>query len=180
MSVVAVHSKSVGRLSVAPGHGPVRSRSSRDGSWPEAAPFRAHVVHVLSSSGLSTREFAALSRVSVRLIRRLISGREGRPMRRIDPLSAHRLLAVTALDASLVRARRVPASGARAHALILRQQGRSLTSLARLTGLGPAQLALLLDDRLSLVPQLCELRLAAAVTDLEAGPQAPARLPDAA
>jgi len=91
-----------------------RGRRGREAEepWLDSAPFRAHVVHVMSASGLSARELAALSRVSVRLIRRLVHGRDGRPVRRIDPLSARRLFGVTALDATLVRSRVVPAGSA--------------------------------------------------------------------
>lgn len=135
--------------------------------WLDSAPFRAHVVHLMSASGLSVRELAALSRVSVRLIRRLIRGRDGRPVRRIDPLSAHRLFGVTLLEARLVRSRLVPAGCARATVLILRERGRSVGSLARLTGLSSGDLGRLADGSLATVCQIVELRLTAALIELD-------------
>ncbi len=135
------------------------------GRWPDSAPFRAHVMHLMAASGLSAQELAALTRVSVRLIRRLIGGRDGRPMRRIDPLSAHRLIAVTTLDASLVRSRVVPAGRARATTLLLQEGGRHVSSLARLTGLSSTDVLRLADGTLSMVPQLVDLRLGAALID---------------
>jgi hypothetical protein len=121
----------------------------------------------MSASGLSARELAALSRVSVRMIRRLVDGRDGRPVRRIDPLSARRLFGVTTLEARLVRSRLVPAGCARATVLILRERGRSVASLVRLTGLSSADLAGLTEGSLATVRQIVELRLTAALIELD-------------
>jgi hypothetical protein len=146
-----------------------RGRRGREAEepWLDSAPFRAHVVHVMSASGLSARELAALSHVSVRLIRRLVHGRDGRPVRRIDPLSARRLFGVTALDATLVRSRVVPAGCARATVLLLLTRGRSVGSLARLTGLTSVDLSRLVDGNLTTVCQIVELRLTAALIELD-------------
>ncbi len=138
-----------------------------DETWLDAAPFRAHVGHLMSASGLSAREVAALTRVSVRLIRRLVGGREGRPVRRIDPLSARRLYGVTLLDATMVRSQVVPAGPARATVLILTDRGRSTSSLGRLTGLTPADILRLADGSLTTVCQIVELRLSAALIELD-------------
>lgn len=148
---------------------PVARRAARaDCRWLDSAPFRAHVVHLMSTSGLTTRELAALTRVSARLVSRLVVGRSGRPMRRIDPDSAGRLLAVTALDADLVRTRQVPAEFTRALLLTLHSRGRSVPSLARLTGLTTVDVNGLAAGRSAQCPQMVELRLIAALAESDA------------
>ncbi len=136
--------------------------------WLDPAPFRAHVIHLTASSGLTPRELAALARVSVRLIQRLVNGRDGRPMRRIDPISAGRLLALTPLEAGLVRSRLVPAERSRSVLLTLRSRGRSVASLARLTGTTATEVEGLAAGRLPRCAQLVELRLIAALAESDA------------
>ena len=142
--------------------------SRPDTRWLDPAPFRSHVIHLMTTSGLTERELAALCRVSARLVRRLVVGRAGRPMRRIDPLSAGRLLAVSALEASVVRVRQVSADNSRALLLTLYSRGRSALSLARITGLSTTEVGRLAAGRVELCPQLVELRLLAALAESDA------------
>jgi hypothetical protein len=121
----------------------------------------------MSSSGLTVHEIAALTQVSVGVLRRLLHGRAGRPSRRIDPLSASRLFAVTPLDASLARSQQVAAGRARARLLILMDLGRTPAVIAQLTGLAPADVSRLAAGRLTTCPQLVELRLTAALAGLD-------------
>jgi hypothetical protein len=139
-----------------------------DTRWLDPAPFRSHVIHLMTTSGLTERELAALCRVSARLVRRLVVGRAGRPMRRIDPLSAGRLLAVSALEAGVVRTRQVPADNSRALLLTLFGRGRSAASLSRITGLAGGEVGELAAGRTELCPQLVELRLLAALAESDA------------
>lgn len=136
--------------------------------WLDSAPFRAHVLHLMSTSGLTMHELAALTQVSAGVIRRLLHGRAGRVSRRIDALSARRLFAVTPLEASLVRSQQVAAGRARARLLILMDLGRTPASLARLTGLAVADVTRLAAGRLTTCAQLVELRLSAALAELDA------------
>ena len=142
--------------------------SPPDSRWLDPSPFRAHVIHLMATSGLTARELAALARVSARLVGRLVGGRDGRPMRRIDPLSAGRLLAVSGLDADLARSRQVPAEHTRALLLTLYSRGRSVASLARLTGLSAGEIGLLAAGRTALCFQIVEIRLLAALADSDA------------
>lgn len=89
-------------------------------------------------------------------------------MRRIDPFSAGRLLAVSGLDADLAHTRQVPAERTRALLLTLHSRGRSVASLARLTGLGAGEVGLLAAGRSAHCYQIVEIRLLAALADSDA------------
>ncbi|MCW5952219.1 MAG: hypothetical protein KIT69_08180 [Propionibacteriaceae bacterium] len=59
--------------------------------WVLAAPFRAHLHHLQSSTGLSWEVLAWAAGVSPALVRHLVFGNNGRFSRRISPLPARRL-----------------------------------------------------------------------------------------
>lgn len=63
--------------------------------WVLAAPFRAHVRHLLATTGLPWRALAVQAGVEPTLVRALLQGRGGRPMKRLHPESAQRLLTLT-------------------------------------------------------------------------------------
>jgi plasmid maintenance system antidote protein VapI len=92
--------------------------------WVEAGPFRAHLRHVMAVGDLTTTEIATLAGVSPRMATSLLSGRGGRPVRRISPDTARALLRVTAADASALRTRQVPAGETRRRLrrLLVREQ----------------------------------------------------------
>ena len=77
--------------------------------WVTAAPFRAHVRHLMEVSGLPLPAIAARAGVSRPLVEHLLFGRRGRHVRRISPHSAQRLLAVTPAALQACRAVRLPA-----------------------------------------------------------------------
>lgn len=61
------------------------------GSWVEAAPFRAHLRHLMEASGQPWQVVAKVARISLPDAHRLLHGRHGRPVRRISPQTASRL-----------------------------------------------------------------------------------------
>ncbi len=75
----------------------MEDEDGRDGidGWVDAAPFRAWVAHLMSAGALSAAEVADLAGVSPRVTTQLLTGRRGRPVRRICRLTAMRLLTVT-------------------------------------------------------------------------------------
>ena len=65
-----------------------------DETWVRAAPFRALVRHVIDVAGVPWPAFAIESAVSVTVVHTLLFGRGGRPMSRLNPRIAARLLRV--------------------------------------------------------------------------------------
>jgi hypothetical protein len=74
------------------------------GFWVEAAPFRALLRHLMAVGAMTSDEIAALAGIPARLADRLLNGRNGRPLLRICPVTAARLLLVS--EWSLRAARR--------------------------------------------------------------------------
>ncbi|MVA77353.1 hypothetical protein GC722_15180 [Auraticoccus sp. F435] len=72
----------------------VDARAEREPAhgWVLAAPFRAHLRHVASATGLPWRALALAAGVEPALVRALLHGRAGRPLKRLHPESAARLL----------------------------------------------------------------------------------------
>lgn len=132
--------------------------------WVDAAPFRAHLRHLMAVGDLSSSAAALLVDISPRLAFRLLYGRGGRALRRINPDTARKLLRVTAADARAVRRRTVAASSTVQHLGRLREAGWSHGDLARLLGLGPDDLAALLTQRTRSCTQLVALRASAEVS----------------
>jgi len=130
----------------------------------DAAPFRAHLCHLMSVSGLSLPCVALLTGISPRLATRLLYGRGGRALRRISPDTARKLLRVTPADARAVRGRMVPADTAVEHLRRLQDEGWSDAELAQLLGVPVSDLAALVAGTLSTCTQLAALRTAAEVT----------------
>lgn len=61
------------------------------GTWVEAAPFRAHLRHLMDATGQPWQVVAEVARISLPDAHRLLHGRRGRPVRRISPQTASRL-----------------------------------------------------------------------------------------
>ncbi|MGO1972916.1 MAG: hypothetical protein ACTH2Q_08140 [Propionibacteriaceae bacterium] len=61
------------------------------GTWVEAAPFRAHLHHLMDTTGQTWQVVAEVARISLPDAHRLLHGRRGRPVRRISPQTASRL-----------------------------------------------------------------------------------------
>ncbi len=79
--------------SVHPSRDPARNQSAAElsGHWVDAAPFRAYLRHLVDSTGLPWQEVAAVARISVPDARRLLTGRRGKPVRRVSPETARRI-----------------------------------------------------------------------------------------
>lgn len=136
------------------------------GTWVEAAPFRAHLRHLMSVSGLGSSSVALLAGISPRCAHRLLHGRDGRPLRRISPEVARKLLLLTPADARAVQRCTVPAGATVRHLRRLEQTGWSQAELAVAVGLSHAAVARLLSGASSSCSQLVALRAAAEVSEL--------------
>lgn len=64
------------------------------GDWVDATPFRAHVRHLAAATNLSWRAIALYADVPLLTVHVLLHGRDGRPLRRLAPDIARRLLGV--------------------------------------------------------------------------------------
>ena len=64
-------------------------------AWVLAAPFRAHLRHLQTATGLPWDALARAAGVSPALVRHLVFGNNGRHLRRISPLTARRLAELT-------------------------------------------------------------------------------------
>lgn len=136
------------------------------GTWVEAAPFRAHLRHLMSVSGLGSSSVALLVGISPRCAHRLLHGRGGRPLRRISPEVARKLLLLTPGDARAVQRCTVPAGATVRHLRRLEQAGWSQVELAAAVGLSLAAVTRLLSGASSTCSQLVALRAAAEVSEL--------------
>jgi hypothetical protein len=81
--------------------------------WIDAGPFRAQLRYLMASGSLSLDDVAAVAGISARLADRLLNGRNGRPLRRISPETARRLIQVSDQHVQALRRIMVPAAPAR-------------------------------------------------------------------
>ena len=81
--------------------------------WVDAGPFRAQLRFLMASGSLSVDDVAAVAGISARLADRLLHGRNGRPLRRISPETARRLIQVSDRQVQALRRIMVPAAPAR-------------------------------------------------------------------
>ena len=88
-------------------------REGLAGTWVDARPFRAQLRYLMASGSLSVEDVAAVAGISARLAERLLHGRDGRPLRRISPDTARRLLQVSDQQVRALRRIMVPAAPAR-------------------------------------------------------------------
>jgi hypothetical protein len=146
------------------------ARVSANG-WVEAAPFRAHLTHLMAVGDMSSGMVAALAGLSPRFCDHLLYGRAGRALRRISPDSGRQLLRITTGEARAVRHRMVPAGRTAQQIRQLRTAGWTTPALARVLRVPQAQLADLLDGRISACQQLVALRATEAVSALDAAPR---------
>jgi hypothetical protein len=63
-------------------------------TWIEAAPFRAHVAHVMAAGRWSQESVAAMAGVAPKVIARLLQDGPGQPVRVIRADLGRRLLAI--------------------------------------------------------------------------------------
>jgi hypothetical protein len=81
--------------------------------WVDARPFRAQLRFLMASGSLTVDDVAAVAGISARLADRLLHGRDGRPLRRISPDTARRLIQVSDQQVQALRRIMVPAAPAR-------------------------------------------------------------------
>lgn len=143
--------------------------------WVDAGPFRAHLRHVMGVGRLSATEVAVLAGVSPRLADSLLTGRAGRPVRRISPQSARALLHVDAAGVRRLRERQVPAEESRRRLRGLLRRRPGLPDLADELGVTAAELATLSDPSTGWCSALLALRL---LTAARAAPTAASLVPD--
>jgi hypothetical protein len=123
---------------------PIAHRDEPDYAWVPAAPFRAHLHRLRAESGLPWSVIALAAGVPPALVQSLVLGRRGRPVRRISPAAASRLLG---LDVGLLRKlprRRVDAAPTTARVRHLLAQGCDIARLAEWCRCTPAQVRALL------------------------------------
>lgn len=120
--------------------------ASADGAdWIPAGPFRAYVRHLLDAADLPWAALAVLSDVPAAQLRSLLFGRRsGRPLRRLHPQTAARLLAIDSAQLRTLRYSRTDARATRGLLISLVEQGWSTTALARAAELSLSDLRLIM------------------------------------
>lgn len=114
-----------------------------DAAWVDAGPFRAHLRHLMAVGSLDVVEVAVVLGLPTGSVRHLLEGRAGRPLRRISPWTARRLLLVRPADVRHLRWALTPADAARGALGRLRESGWSLEDVASAVGSGVDELTLL-------------------------------------
>lgn len=134
-------------------------------TWVDAAPFRAHVAHLMAGAALSVEAVALLAGVNSKAVARLMAGREtGRPaVGRINRDLARSLLEVRSSDVRALRCRLVGAQAVTERARLLRSSGWSESRLAAAFGLDHRSLAGLIEGSATTCTALVAVRAAAAV-----------------
>jgi hypothetical protein len=116
-----------------------------DEPWVEAAPFRAHVLHTLEVADIPWPVFAIETGIPVPAIRSLLFGRQGRPLRRLTPRLAGKLLRVQPPDLAGLHRTQVGADATTKRLGGLLRAGVDPLRLARWCDLSPHELARLVD-----------------------------------
>ncbi len=111
--------------------------------------------------------------VSLAAVHALLDGRAGRPLARIEPRLASRLLRVDAAALAVLRSLRVPARLTTERVRELLAGGADPLWLARWCQIEPDELALLVDGDAATCTRLTETLALAAGRLREAGPQRP-------
>ena len=98
--------------------------------WVDARPFRAQLRFLMASGSLNVEDVAAVAGISARLADRLLNGRDGRPLRRISPDTARRLIQVSDQQVKALRRIMVPAAPARLQLRRLHRAGLEEPAIA--------------------------------------------------
>ena len=98
--------------------------------WVDARPFRAQLRFLMASGSLTVNDVAAVAGISARLADRLLNGRDGRPLRRISPDTARRLIQVSDQQVKALRRIMVPAAPARLQLRRLHRAGLEEPAIA--------------------------------------------------
>lgn len=119
---------------------------STDEDWIPAAPFRAYVRHLLEAADLPWSALAVLSDVPAAQLRSLLFGRRGgRPLRRLHPHTAARLLCLNASQLRALRYSRCDARATRGLLMNLADHGLTQVDLAKTAELSRSDLRLILE-----------------------------------
>jgi hypothetical protein len=108
--------------------------------WVDAGPFRAHLRYLMASGSLSVDDVAAVAGISARMAERLLHGRNGRPLRRISPDTARRLIQISDQQVQALRRIMVPAAPARLQLRRLHRVGWDNLAIAERLGLAAPEL----------------------------------------
>jgi hypothetical protein len=98
--------------------------------WVDAGPFRAQLRFLMASGSLTVDDVAAVAGISARLADRLLHGRDGRPLRRISPDTARRLIQISDQQVQALRRIMVPAAAARLQLRRLHRAGLEDSAIA--------------------------------------------------
>jgi hypothetical protein len=119
--------------------------TDRATDWIPAAPFRAHVRHVIEVAEIPWQVAAVEAGVSLSLVQHLLWGRTGRVPSRIAPAAAARLLRLTASDLAGLHRGMVPATETTRRLRELLAAGWAPDRLAGFCRLRPTELAALVE-----------------------------------
>ncbi len=133
-------------------------------AWIDAAPFRAHVAHLMAAADLTPGTLGLLMGVSPRVITRLMASPDGGGpvVGRISREMARQLLQVRNSDVRALRYRLVAAAPVTRRLRMLRRVGWSESRLATGLGVDRRFLTALLDGSAARCSALVALRAAAA------------------
>ena len=106
-----------------------------DNSWVLAAPFRAHVAHLMTTTHIPWPIIAYQANVPLATIRTLLFGRDGRARPKIIRSAARRILNLTAEDFRWVRVHQVSAAETGARIRRLRARGVGWEGLSGFLGI---------------------------------------------
>jgi hypothetical protein len=118
-----------------------------DGTWVSAAPFRAHLRRLIITSGVGWRTVAVLAEMPSSALRRLLHGRNGRPLTRFHPQLASRLLALTPETIAETAQHRRTSRESMAVLRLLLARGWDVDELARRSGLVAGELEAIVEQR---------------------------------
>ena len=151
------------------------------GHWVDAAPFRAQLRHLMAVGGLGSADVATLAGISPGLAGRLLHGHRGRPLRRISPDTAHRLIQLTGPSVRSLSYIVVPTGMARLQLRRLQRMDWTLSTIADRIGVTTVELDDLVGGAETCTARLTVRLTALARAELAAAEAArPARLSDAA
>lgn len=148
-------------------------------AWVDARPFRAHLHHLVGTTGLHWRVVARYCGLPARTAQRLATARPAGPggappLRRVSRISAARLLSVRPAHLAALARDTVPAAAAAARLRRLIRRGHALDEIAGAVDADHAALARLLAGRPRRCSRLLQLQVDAAwehlVGEAEPGP----------
>jgi hypothetical protein len=141
--------------------------SLSESMWMEAAPFRAHVQHLMAVADLPVSAVAVLTEVPARVLHQLVGSGGRRTSRRIHHEHATALYAVTPQTVRQLRHQRVGAAQTWSHLRRLRTEGWSDGELAQSLGLSLEELRSLVRLRTRRCTALTALLAAALIAEWE-------------